>query len=193
MARLLYGCVMLSPNCDRTRWGTAMTAIHQTLVDRATTKTTPRNLSHAHARIPHIYKSQLNFRILCQPPSLSHNAESRPRPFIMMTTIMPFRPKLSRAIGFSTQASRWASYDKAALATEALKKHVESGLGTDKGRGNSVLDVEKKTLSTPVGDLPISPLFDPEWMKARRRQRKDNPGKPTGRFRKKLANNPYGM
>lgn len=70
---------------------------------------------------------------------------------------------------------------------------VEAGLGEDT-RGNRLrIDAESKTISTAAGSLPISPVFDPVWIQARRRQRKEDPSKPMGRFRKKLANNPYGQ
>ncbi|KAG5946319.1 hypothetical protein E4U53_006605 [Claviceps sorghi] len=100
--------------------------------------------------------------------------------------------RLGRA-GLASQGRRYISYDKAALTNEALRNQVEAGLGGgDNGEAIRV-DHESKTISTPAGELPISPLFDADWMKARRRQRKDDAGKPTGRFRKKLANNPYAQ
>lgn len=113
---------------------------------------------------------------------------------LIMITIIPFRPKPSAAAaaGFSTGALRWASYDKAALTKAALKDQVQSGLDTHNGEEKWRLNTLDKTISTAAGELPLSPLFNPDWMKARRRQRKDSPGKPTGRFRRKLANNPYG-
>lgn len=87
---------------------------------------------------------------------------------------------------------RWASWDKSALTKEALVKQVESGLGHD-AEGNPLrIDTDSKTVSTATGSLPISPIMDPSWMKARRRQKKAVPGRMTGQFRKKLANNPFG-
>ena len=92
----------------------------------------------------------------------------------------------------SWQARRWASHDKATLTPEALRRKVEAGLGHD-AHGNPLrVDTESGTVSTAAGDLPISPVFDPTWIKSRRRQRKDEPSTPTGRFRRKLTLNPYG-
>jgi len=91
-----------------------------------------------------------------------------------------------------SQGRRCISYDRAELTKEALQNQVEAGLN-DGEHGETIrLDHESKTVSTAAGELPTSPLFDVDWMKARRRQRKDDAGKPTGRFRRKLANNPYG-
>ncbi|TWU77632.1 hypothetical protein ED733_008021 [Metarhizium rileyi] len=110
-----------------------------------------------------------------------------------MTMRIPFRSRPLQAINCGIQAQRWASYDKSLLTKDALKQRVESGFETESGDSNISLDSEKKIISTSIGDLPLSPLFDPDWIQARRRQRKPNPSKPTGRFRKKLANNPYAQ
>ncbi|ODA79045.1 hypothetical protein RJ55_04636 [Drechmeria coniospora] len=88
---------------------------------------------------------------------------------------------------------RWTSYDRAALTKKDLLRQAEAGLGDDCDGKRMRIDAEAKLLSTAAGPLPISPLFDPAWMKARRRQRKDRPGKPMGRFRRKLANNPFAL
>ncbi|KAJ4329130.1 hypothetical protein N0V84_000490 [Fusarium piperis] len=86
---------------------------------------------------------------------------------------------------------RWATWDKSALTKEALVKQVEAGLGYD-AEGNPLkIDTDSKMVSTASGSLPISPIMDPSWMKARRRQKKAVPGRMTGQFRKKLANNPF--
>ncbi|KAF4121888.1 Thioesterase domain [Geosmithia morbida] len=84
------------------------------------------------------------------------------------------------------QFRRWASYDKASLTREELLRQVQADL--DK---SIRVDAEAKTISTSAGDLPISPVFDPAWIQSRRRQRKPDAGKPTGRFRRKLRLNPY--
>ncbi|KAF4981878.1 hypothetical protein FZEAL_2398 [Fusarium zealandicum] len=86
---------------------------------------------------------------------------------------------------------RWVTYDKSALTKEALLEQVESGLGYDVDGNPLKVDPETKTVSTATGSLPISPVMDPAWMKARRRQKKNGPTKPSGQFRKKLSNNPY--
>lgn len=87
---------------------------------------------------------------------------------------------------------RWHSYDKASLTKEALLQKVEAGLGHDADGKSLKLNPETKTVSTAAGDLPISPIFDPAWMQARRKTAKSAPGPPLGRFRRKLANNPFG-
>lgn len=90
------------------------------------------------------------------------------------------------------QSRRWASHDRASLSKETVLENIEAGLGRD-AHGNPIhIDVESKTVSTDAGDLPISPVFDPAWIKSRRRERKNDPGKPTGRLRRKLTLNPYG-
>ncbi|KAL6821321.1 hypothetical protein V8C40DRAFT_52165 [Trichoderma camerunense] len=91
------------------------------------------------------------------------------------------------------QAQRWHSYDKASLTKEALLQKVEAGLGHDADGESLKVDPEAKLISTAAGDLPISPIFDPAWMQARRRTEKAAPGPPLGRFRRKLANNPFAQ
>ncbi|RSL73930.1 hypothetical protein CEP54_000167 [Fusarium duplospermum] len=86
---------------------------------------------------------------------------------------------------------RWASWEKSALTKEALLQQVESGLGHDAEGKPLRIDTDSKTVSTASGSLPISPIMDPKWMKSRRRERKAPPGKISGNFRRKLANNPF--
>ncbi|KAM0479487.1 hypothetical protein ACHAPX_004702 [Trichoderma viride] len=88
---------------------------------------------------------------------------------------------------------RWHSYDKASLTKEALLQKVEAGLGHDADGKSLKINPEAKTVSTVAGDLPISPIFDPAWMQARRKTVKAAPGPPLGRFRRKLANNPFAQ
>ncbi|KAL7953097.1 Alpha/Beta hydrolase protein [Trichoderma compactum] len=102
------------------------------------------------------------------------------------------RPSSFGALG-PRQAQRWHSYDKASLTREALLRKVEAGLGRDTDGDSLKVDPEAKTISTAAGDLPISPIFDPAWMQARRRTAKAAPGPPLGRFRRKLANNPFAQ
>ncbi|UPL02112.1 hypothetical protein LCI18_013046 [Fusarium solani-melongenae] len=88
---------------------------------------------------------------------------------------------------------RWASWDRSDLTDEALTKQVESGLGHD-AEGNPLkIDIKSKTVSTASGPLPISPVLDPRWMKAKRRPKKKDAGKISGQFRKKLSNNPFAL
>ncbi|VUC37364.1 unnamed protein product [Clonostachys rosea] len=94
-------------------------------------------------------------------------------------------------LGWCPASRRFRSYNREELTPEALLRQVESGLGDD-ALGNPMrVDPDAKTVSTAAGSLPISPLFDPHWIGPRRRQRKTEPSKPMGRFRKKLALNPF--
>ncbi|RDA88494.1 hypothetical protein CP532_6619 [Ophiocordyceps camponoti-leonardi (nom. inval.)] len=86
---------------------------------------------------------------------------------------------------------RWVSYEKSTLTTEAILQKVEAGLGKDVQGKPLRIDLVTKTLSTAAGRLPISPVLDPAWIKPRRRPKKDRPTELTGRFRQKLARNPY--
>ncbi|KAJ4302067.1 hypothetical protein N0V88_002203 [Collariella sp. IMI 366227] len=59
------------------------------------------------------------------------------------------------------------------------------------------IDPKKKTVTTAVGNLPISPLMDPSFHEARQRFQKPKPKPakskyPTTKFQRKLARNPYG-
>lgn len=88
----------------------------------------------------------------------------------------------------TSAARRWLSYDKSALTREELTRQVQAGL-----EETIRIDAEAKTIATAAGkELPMSPLFDPDWIKTRRRERKPDAGHMSGRFRKKLALNPYG-
>ncbi|KAK3308275.1 uncharacterized protein B0T15DRAFT_524031 [Chaetomium strumarium] len=64
----------------------------------------------------------------------------------------------------------------------------------DNGYTNIPIDFESKTVSTAVGQLPISPLMDPSFHEARQRFTKPKPKhsehKPT-KFQRHLARNPY--
>ncbi|KAI6781217.1 uncharacterized protein J7T54_002574 [Emericellopsis cladophorae] len=86
----------------------------------------------------------------------------------------------------SWQARRWASHDRSTLTPEALLEQVQAGLDED-----TKVIPEQKKVSTPAGELPISPVFDPAWIKSRRRERKPAGAPVSGRFRKKLVSNPY--
>lgn len=82
-----------------------------------------------------------------------------------------------------------------ARAVAAAK--LAATLAGDEHGDTLTLDTASKKISTPVGDLPISPVMDPDWIEARQRfqQTKLKPvTKPAskGRFRNKLAMNPFG-
>ncbi|KAF7551102.1 hypothetical protein G7Z17_g5254 [Cylindrodendrum hubeiense] len=98
-----------------------------------------------------------------------------------------------RVAGFANQPRRWVSYDKSALTKEALLQQAESQLGHDVDGNPLRIDPDAKTVTTAVGSLPISPIMDPAWMKAGRREKKRDPGMISGQFRKKLSNNPFAM
>ncbi|KAG5981559.1 hypothetical protein E4U55_002815 [Claviceps digitariae] len=110
-----------------------------------------------------------------------------------MLARLPVRLGHLPCTGLGSQGRRCISYDKAALTDEALQNQIEAGLNNGDNGEKIRVNQESKTISTAVGELPISPLFDADWMRARRRQRKDDAGKPTGRFRKKLAKNPFAQ
>lgn len=73
---------------------------------------------------------------------------------------------------------------------------VESGLDGlfDFGEELSGLDYQNKTIKTAVGSLPISPLLDPTWRKARKPHKKKQPPpfKRMPRFQRNMKQNPYG-
>ncbi|KAK0392014.1 hypothetical protein NLU13_1512 [Sarocladium strictum] len=89
----------------------------------------------------------------------------------------------------STLPRRWKSHDSASLTQEALLNKIEEGLGDAPDRPR--VDPIKKSVQTVAGELPISPLFDPEWLAKRRRRTKVYNPKPSGRFRSKVHNNTY--
>lgn len=97
-----------------------------------------------------------------------------------------------REAGLNSHPRRWISYDKSALTKEALLLEAESGLGYHANGRPIKINAEAKTVKTAAGELPISPIMDPAWMRARRRPKKREATKPLGRFRRKLANNPFG-
>lgn len=92
----------------------------------------------------------------------------------------------------SWQARRWTSYDRSVSTEDALRQQVEAGLGRDNHGEPLRIDTAAKTISTAAGTLPISPMFDPNWIRAKRRVTKAKPQSPTGRFRRKLIQNPFG-
>lgn len=85
---------------------------------------------------------------------------------------------------------RWRSHNSATLTEETLLDKIEEGLGDapDKPR----VDPATKRVRTAAGELPISPLFDPQWIASRRRKTKEYNPKPSGRFRSKVYNNIFG-
>ncbi|KAF6833881.1 esterase-like protein [Colletotrichum musicola] len=91
-------------------------------------------------------------------------------------------------------AGRWTPETFA--ETSKLAETYNRGLGAD-GDGNPLtINWQDKTVSTAIGDLPISPVMDPNFAEAKGRHRQPKTKMQTGgglkeRLRKKLRNNPY--
>lgn len=109
-----------------------------------------------------------------------------------MKQCMRIRTQYLGSTLLSRRCQRFAS-DDASKGLVLLEK-IEKGLGDDGRRIPLRIEPASKTISTPYGSLPISPLMDPAWIEARGRFRTGKPGakKPVGRFRRLLSRNPYG-
>ncbi|POS79365.1 hypothetical protein DHEL01_v202250 [Diaporthe helianthi] len=70
----------------------------------------------------------------------------------------------------------------------------ENEIGYDQWAWSEV-NVDDKTIQTPAGNLPISPLLDPTWQEARQRKKtKALPDKKShNRFQRQLRQNPYAQ
>lgn len=111
-----------------------------------------------------------------------------------MNTCVTFRTRRVKAAAtFCFRTQRWNSYDATSLSWEALTQKVEAGLGEGVDGKPLRIDAKSKTVATASGSLPLSPVLDPAWIKAKRLPRKAPSQKPGGRFRRKLANNPFGQ
>lgn len=99
-----------------------------------------------------------------------------------------YLPRKSCASG-----QRWTSHSSASLTDEALLAKVGARLNDDEYGTKITLDAKSKTISTDSGELPMSPLFDPAWIKSRRRAAKEPPRPATGQFQKHLRKNPYAQ
>ncbi|KAH6686475.1 hypothetical protein F5X68DRAFT_276477 [Plectosphaerella plurivora] len=118
-----------------------------------------------------------------------------------VTSLRQHAGRLRVASASSCWQCRLASSSRK-IAWEDVKKHLEakvtSSLGGDEHGNALALDTTSKKIHTPAGDLPISPVMDPDWIEARQRFKTPKP-KPTtspssmGRFRKKLAQNPFAQ
>ncbi|OAA58233.1 hypothetical protein ISF_06772 [Cordyceps fumosorosea ARSEF 2679] len=98
-----------------------------------------------------------------------------------------------RASDLAFAGRRWTSHASASLTDEALLEKVGARLNDDKYGEKITLDSKKKTISTDSGELPMSPLFDPAWIKSRRRKAKEPPRPATGQFQKHLRKNPFAQ
>jgi hypothetical protein len=87
---------------------------------------------------------------------------------------------------------RWVSYDRSKQSQEQILKQIQAEITRIETR-KSPINPKKKTIETESGELPLSPVLDPEWVASRRRLRKPEAGKMSGQFRRHLSNNPYGM
>lgn len=96
------------------------------------------------------------------------------------------------AAGAQQAGRRWTSHSSASLTDEALLEKVSARLNDGKYGDKITVDAKKKTISTPTGELPMSPLFDPAWIRSRRREAKKEPRPSSGQFRKRLENSPFG-
>ncbi|KAH7198497.1 uncharacterized protein B0J16DRAFT_367568 [Fusarium flagelliforme] len=85
---------------------------------------------------------------------------------------------------------RWISYDRSKQSQGQVLKQIQAEITRIKTCTNQI-DPKKKTIKTESGELPISPVLDPEWSAKRRRTRKPEAGKMSGQFRRHLSNNPY--
>ncbi|KAI1065160.1 hypothetical protein LB507_001365 [Fusarium sp. FIESC RH6] len=85
---------------------------------------------------------------------------------------------------------RWISYDRSKQSQEQVLQQIQSEIKRIKTCTNQI-DPKKKTIKTESGELPLSPVLNPEWTAKRRRTRKPEAGKMSGQFRRHLSNNPY--
>lgn len=117
-----------------------------------------------------------------------------------MTTASRIRPA-TRGLGNAVRCwqCRFASSKaEQAEARAAFAAKVTESLRGDEHGDTLTLKPEVKRIQTAAGDLPISPLMDPEWMEATSRHKTPKPKaksalQKNGRFRKKLLMNPYGQ
>ncbi|OAQ98434.1 hypothetical protein LLEC1_02578 [Akanthomyces lecanii] len=93
--------------------------------------------------------------------------------------------------GLACSGRRWTSQHSASLTDEALLEKVGARLNDDEYGQKITLDAKKKTIHTDSGELPMSPLFDPAWIKSRKRQTKEPPRPANGQFQKHLERNPF--
>lgn len=82
------------------------------------------------------------------------------------------------------------------LATSDVDEpDIEALFNYDDG-SHAGVNVSAKTIKTEAGALPLSPLMDPTWRKAKqakyKKKRKPPPTNVMGRFQKLMVQNPYG-
>ncbi|CAI0654751.1 unnamed protein product [Colletotrichum noveboracense] len=108
--------------------------------------------------------------------------------------------RLLSALGSRRTIANFSPKDLERIATKRneLAADFDRGLGED-GEGNKIrLDAEEKTISTSVGELPMSPLMDPDFVETTKRWRhhkgRANKGEVKDlkeRARRKLEENAY--
>ncbi|KAJ3491541.1 hypothetical protein NLG97_g5578 [Lecanicillium saksenae] len=86
---------------------------------------------------------------------------------------------------------RWTSHSRSSLTDEALLRKIEARLNDDKYGDKIKVDAKNKRIATQNGELPMSPLFDPNWIKSKRRQTKGRPRPAEGQFQRQLQQNPF--
>ena len=71
---------------------------------------------------------------------------------------------------------------------------MEYATRDDNGRPKFNIDSASKTIETPVGDLPLSPVMDPAFWAARERHRTKKPraGRPMNSLERQFRTNAFG-
>ncbi|KAM0743536.1 hypothetical protein ACQRIT_001795 [Beauveria bassiana] len=101
-------------------------------------------------------------------------------------------PRRLHAYNLACSGRRWTSHSSTSLTDEALLEKVGARLNEDEYGDKITIDAKNKTITTEGGELPMSPLFDPAWIKSRRRQAKEAP-RTGGQFQKHLQRNPFAQ
>ncbi|KAG8160622.1 hypothetical protein KVR01_008886 [Diaporthe batatas] len=88
----------------------------------------------------------------------------------------------------------YAKSTKALRGSRLDRVPDDNELGYDQWAWSEV-NLDDKTIQTPAGNLPISPLLDPAWREARQRKKtKATPDKKShNRFQRQLRQNPYAQ
>lgn len=105
-----------------------------------------------------------------------------------------------RGLRDSISIGRKAQLQLRLASTQNQKPQAKEPVSTEPYENNpgygdwSEINPDAKTIDTAVGPLPISPILDPSWQKARQRDRKKSEPKKTGllRFQRRTRENPYG-
>jgi len=106
------------------------------------------------------------------------------------------RPTAWKAYRYlSTPFTLKGLYTSNSGVSRALQATKHSIKVTNESYSAIPIDTEKKTVRTPIGELPLSPMMDPSFHEAKQRFKKPKPRispyKPT-KFQRHLVRNPYG-